>query len=101
MDHAGPDSTPYSVATTGGISVNAAEEVVVLPYDDEAAVEQILSQHRRELACVIFEPRAGILSQRINFFRTLYKITQSLEILLIFDEVASFRVGVAGLQGPL
>ncbi len=48
LDHAGPGSTPYSVATTGGISVNAAEEVVVLPYDDEAAVEKILSQHRRE-----------------------------------------------------
>ena len=72
--------------------------MVVLPYDDEAAVEQIFSQHRHELACVIFEPRAGILSQRINFIRALYKITQSPDILLIFDEGASFRVGTAGLQ---
>ena len=98
LDSAGPDSAPYSVPTAGGISPHASKEVVVLPYDDEPAVERLLRQHRRELACVIFEPRAGILAQRREFIQALHKMTQSNDILLILDEVASFRVGPGGMQ---
>ena len=67
LDKAGPASAPRSVSTAGGASPNAAGEVVVLPYNDENAAERLLARHRRELACVIFDPRAGILAQRAEF----------------------------------
>ena len=94
LDQAGPETTPHSVPTTGGISPNAPGEVVVLPYNDEVSVERLLHQHRDELACVIFDPRASILNRRPEFVQFVREITTKLDLLLIFDEIVGFRWGV-------
>jgi glutamate-1-semialdehyde 2,1-aminomutase len=80
------------------MSLGALSETLVLPYNDEAAVERLLTARRDELACVIFDPRAGILPQRREFVQFVRDITARLGILLIFDEIVGFRAGVAGLQ---
>lgn len=98
LDKAGPESTPHAVPTTGGISSKAPEEVVVLPYNDEDAVERLVTQHRDELACVIFDPKTGILPLRKEFVQAVRKITAQHDVLLIFDEIVGFRTCVGGLQ---
>ena len=98
VEIAGCETEPNSVPTAGGISPNAAREVIVLPYDDEAAVEALVTQHRHELACVIFDPKAGILPQRKAFVQSVREITRQNDVLLIFDEIVGFRVGTGGLQ---
>ena len=98
LDKAGPASAPRSVSTAGGASPNAAGEVVVLPYNDENAAERLLARHRRELACVIFDPRAGILSQRAEFAQFVCDMARRNNVLSIFDEIVGFRVGTGGLQ---
>ena len=98
LEEAGPEATPNAVPTAGGISPNATKEVVVLPYNDEAAVEQLITQHRHELACVIFDPKAGILPLRKAFVQFVGELTQQNGVLLIFDEIVGFRVGTGGLQ---
>lgn len=98
LDRAGPESAPYSVSGAGGASPNAAGEVVVLPYDDEDAAERLLARHRRELACVIFDPRAGILAQRAEFAQFVCDMARRHDVIVIFDEIVGFRVGTGGLQ---
>lgn len=98
LERAGPASAPNSVSTAGGASPNAAGEVVVLPYNDENAVERLLARYRRELACVIFDPRAGILSQRAEFAQFVCDMARRNNMLVIFDEIVGFRVGTGGLQ---
>lgn len=98
LDKAGPEDAPNSVPTAGGASPHAAQEVVVLPYDNEAAVERLVIRHRDELACVIFDPRAGILPQRKEFAQFVREVTQKNDVLLILDEIVGFRVGTGGLQ---
>lgn len=98
LDQAGPADAPHSVPTTGGISPNAPSEVVVLPYNDEAAVDKLIEKHRDELACVIFDPKAGVLPQRPEFARAVRDITRKHGVLLVFDEIVGFRMGVGGLQ---
>lgn len=98
LDRAGPESAPHSVSTAGGASPNAAGEVVVLPYDDEDAAERLLARHRRELACVIFDPRAGILAQRAEFAQFVCDMARRHDVIVIFDEIVGFRVGTGGLQ---
>ena len=98
LEKAGPASAPHSVSTAGGASPNAAGEVVVLPYNDENAVERLLARYRRELACVIFDPRAGILSQRAEFAQFVCDMARRNNMLVIFDEIVGFRVGAGGLQ---
>ncbi|MBI4552453.1 MAG: aminotransferase class III-fold pyridoxal phosphate-dependent enzyme [Candidatus Latescibacteria bacterium] len=98
LDRAGPETAPHAVPNAGGMSPHAAEEAVILPYDDEAAVERLITQHRHELACVIFDPKAGILPQRPAFVQAVREITRTNEVLLIVDEIVGFRVGTGGLQ---
>ena len=98
IDEAGPEDAPHSIATTGGLSVNAPGEVVVLPYDNEQAVERLIEQHRAELACVILDPKAGIVSIRPQFVQAVRAITKKHDVPMILDEIVGFRVGSGGLQ---
>ena len=98
LDRAGPIQAPHSVPGAGGISPHAAAEVLVLPYNDEAAVAKLVEAHAGELACVIFDPKAGLLPVRPEFARAVREITRRHGVLLIFDEIVGFRVGRGGLQ---
>ena len=98
LDKAGPASAPVAVAGTGGISPGALAEALILPYDDEAAVEALLKAHRHEVGCVLLDPKFGILPQRPEFVRFVREITRDLDMLLMFDEIVGFRMGHGGLQ---
>lgn len=99
LDRAGPDTAPYSVPTAGGISPSAIDEVIVLPYNDTAAVERIVSTHAEQLSCVILDPKAGILPVSDEFIRAVREITRKHDVLMILDEIVAFRLGPSGLQG--
>ena len=98
LDKAGPAEAPVAVPTAGGMAPHAAEEVVVLPYDDEAAVERLIEQHRDELACIIFDPKAGIWTLRREFVQAVREIARKNDVLFILDEIVGFRVARGGLQ---
>lgn len=98
IDAAGEVTNPISVPGAGGISPHAHEETVVLPYHDEESVERILLRHRDELACVMLDPKAGIMPIRPTFMRWVRDITRELGMLLVFDEIVGFRQGTGGLQ---
>ena len=98
LDRAGPEEAPHSVPGAGGMSPHAAGEVLVLPYNDEAAVARLLEEQARDLACVMFDPKAGMLPVRPEFARAVREITRRHGVLLIFDEIVGFRAGRGGLQ---
>jgi glutamate-1-semialdehyde 2,1-aminomutase len=98
LDLAGPSHAPSPVPTAGGISPAAASETLILPFDDEEAVERLVATHAHDLACVLFDPKAGLLDMRPEFARAVRDITRRHGVLLIFDEIVSFRTDVGGLQ---
>ena len=79
----------------------AAESVVVLPLHDADACETILRENAADLAAVIIDPlsTATGLSFRSAFLHRLRAVTRELGILLIFDEIVSFRLSMGGTQG--
>ena len=88
-------------AKVRGIPPNAAENVLIAPYDDVAAAEELVRKHQSDLAAVIVNPvftqgRLGLPSE--GYLASLREITQSHDLLLIFDEVISFRMGSGGAQ---
>ena len=100
LDAAGPADHPYSVAAPG-VPAAVADTVVVLPFNNPAAVETILRERGKEIAGVIVEPVmgvAGILAPRTGFLEMLRRVTEELGIVLIFDEVISFRLAYGGAQ---
>jgi len=101
----GPDDAPASVPVSGGLAPSAVDEVLVLPWNDAEAVERLLTPHAHSIAALIFDPlanRSGMAAPEPGFLAFLTDITRRLGIVLISDEVISFRVahgGAAALFG--
>ncbi|MCL5959807.1 MAG: aspartate aminotransferase family protein [Chloroflexi bacterium] len=98
----GPAEAPASVASSGGLADSVEKDVLVLPFNNRDAVERLLSQHGSSLAAVIVDPlsnRAGFPMPAPGFLDFLRAITRSYGIVLIYDEVISFRVAYSGAQG--
>ena len=98
----GPQNSPRSVLSSKGLAPGTAESVVVLPFNDPEACATIIHAHAEDLAAVIIDPlstAAGLTLPRPGFLESLRDVTTSLGILLIFDEVVSFRLSSGGTQG--
>lgn len=103
MVKAGSGLVTFGVSTSAGIPESTAKETIVLPLDDEAAVERIMKSHGNEIACIVIEPipaNNGLLLQRPEYLRFLKEISSQYGALLVFDEVISgFRTGFEGASG--
>ena len=102
-DHWGSNDMP-AVAHSRGTPQGVLDDVVVIPYHDALAGEQILHRHAGELAAVLFDPvasRVGMIPPRRDVVDMLVNFCESSGALLIFDEVVALRVGYGGAQGVL
>jgi glutamate-1-semialdehyde 2,1-aminomutase len=95
------------VATLGipgcpGIPEDVVALTLTVPFNDEAAVAEVVRREGADLACVIVEPVAanmGVVPPRDGFLAFLREITAANGILLVFDEVITgFRLGLGGAQ---
>jgi len=98
----GPEDEPAVVPTTGGLPPSLLNEVAVVQYNDTAAVERLMARHGSQLACLLVDPmsvRTGAPMPEPGFLDFLTDITRRHGVVLIYDEVISFRVGHRGAQG--
>ena len=98
---AGSRKRPKPVAWSAGVPAAVLKHVVVLPWNDPDACEKILDKHGRDIAALLVDPLlgiGGILPPREGFLERLREVTARLGILLLFDEVISFRVAPGGAQ---
>jgi glutamate-1-semialdehyde 2,1-aminomutase len=97
----GPSEAPASVASSGGLAESVESEVLVLPFNDSAGVERLLEQRGQNVAALIMDPlsqQAGFPRPHAGFYQFLRDVTRRLGILLIYDEVISFRLDYRGAQ---
>jgi glutamate-1-semialdehyde 2,1-aminomutase len=92
-------------ASSAGVPTGTAADTIVVPLDDEAALERAFDLCGSQLAAVILEPlpaNYGVLPQREHWLRQVAACCHAAGTLLIFDEVISgFRVGLQGMAGAL
>jgi len=101
VERLGPKEAPLSVPEAAGIPRETADQVIVLPFNDQEGVERILQHHRGEIAALIVEPipaLAGMIPPRDGFLPFLREITQKEGIVLIFDEIITLRLHPGGAQ---
>lgn len=94
----GEIDTPASVIEHG-TPPSIAADVVVMPWNNLGACQQLIEQNKDELAAVIVDPLPlgiGLISPRPGFMEFLREITDRHSILLISDEVLTFRLSYHG-----
>ena len=104
----GPDDwsaeDPVAKAYSRGTPQGALDDVVVIPFNEPQHAQRILERHADELSCIMIDTspmRMGSNLVRQEYLATLSDVAQKHGILLVFDEVISFRLGYAGSQGLL
>ena len=100
LDPSGPTPIPEHP----GLPQSILDQVIVLPYNDLDWCERVLRQNASEIACLIMEPvmsSFGYLPGEVDFLRGLRELTAELGIVLIYDEVQSFRIAPGGAQEAL
>jgi glutamate-1-semialdehyde 2,1-aminomutase len=97
LDPKGPTAIPEWPGQPPGVT----RDVIVMPYNDLERCAEILRRHKDEVACVIMEPvmsNIGYVPGRLDFLKGMRELTKELGIVLIFDEVQSFRLSQGGAQ---
>jgi glutamate-1-semialdehyde 2,1-aminomutase len=98
---AGGRGRPKPVASSAGVPPAVLKHTVVLPWNDGDACEAILEKEAPNLAALLVDPLLGIggvLPPVEGFLQRLRAITERHGIVLVFDEVISFRVAPGGAQ---
>lgn len=99
LTKAGPADSPIAVAPWPGMARGSEDQVVILPYGQRESVELILREQKDEIAAVFFDGKAGIYDLDPDFARFLRDLTRELGMVMVMDEVVSFRAGYSGYQG--
>ena len=97
---AGSGAATLGIPGSAGVPEGAAKDTIVVPYNDLASVEKLVSGG--DIAAIIIEPVAGnmgLVEPAPGYLEGLRAITAKFGTLLIFDEVMTgFRVAFGGAQ---
>ncbi|MCG8684510.1 MAG: aminotransferase class III-fold pyridoxal phosphate-dependent enzyme [Desulfobacterales bacterium] len=86
---------------TAGIPSAMTQDIIEVPFNDAAALEKSVSAHATDLAAVIMEPflgAGGVVLPQDWYLETVREVTKAHDVLLVFDEIFSFRVDTGGCQ---
>ena len=92
---------PNSVPVTAGTPENVKSDVVVFPYNDTERTLKLLEANKKDLACVLLDPvshRIGMFPIEEDYLIAIYNWTRKHKVLLVFDEVVTYRVTYSGAQ---
>jgi glutamate-1-semialdehyde 2,1-aminomutase len=91
---------PQGKRGSRGLSPAAESETLVAPFNDLERTASIIRAHRNELAAVIVEAVTvrGMITADAAFLQGLRNVTRESGVLLILDEVVTFRLAPGGAQ---
>ncbi len=94
------DSLP-GINVDPGVATSQLADVHVAPFNDLEALEAVLKTKAKEVAAIILEPMmgaGGMIPPLPNYLNGVRELADRYHVLLIFDEVLTFRLSVGGLQ---
>jgi glutamate-1-semialdehyde 2,1-aminomutase len=99
---AGSSATTLGTPNSPGVTTGTTQDTILCPFNDAAAVADVLERFPRQVAAVLLEPVAGnmgLVPPQPGYLEALRKLTENDGALLIFDEVMSgFRLAYGGAQ---
>lgn len=102
---AGSGPSQLGTPDSAGVTEGVARDVLTVPFNNLAALEEALNAWGPQVACVITEPivgNFGIVNPEPGYMEGVRALTRKHGALLIFDEViTAFRVTYGGAQKVL
>jgi glutamate-1-semialdehyde 2,1-aminomutase len=101
FDAGSDDSAERGRLDGPGLSPRLLDDVLVAPYNDSARAAEIIARHGGQIAAVIVEPvlnAGGTIPAKREFLSLLREKTAQHGIILIVDEVVTFRLAYGGIE---
>ena len=98
---AGDADRPIALPSSAGLPDGILDGVMIIPFNEPDVALRLLEENKDDLAAVIVEPvmgSVGMVPASHEFLTMLREFTEQNSIILIFDEVISFRVAPGGAQ---
>ena len=103
LNEAGPADEPVAVPESPGMAPGALDDMLVLGWNDLAAVDALFARHGQDIAGVIMEPvmvNGGVMAPAQGYLEGVQRLCTANGALFICDEVITgFRLGLGGAQG--
>jgi glutamate-1-semialdehyde 2,1-aminomutase len=101
IDKAGTLENPKSIADSKGVPQEIMDQVIIVPFNNIEVAKRLIELNHKDIAAFIIEPilgSAGMLEPDKEYLKFIREITKHYGIVLIFDEVVSFRLSTGGAQ---
>ncbi|NOU99462.1 aspartate aminotransferase family protein [Paenibacillus planticolens] len=99
---AGEHEAPKSLPGTSGLMKEVVESTLVIPFNDLAVAEKLLTDNQDRIAALILEPTMidiGYIPAKKEYLQGLRRLCDQLNIVLVFDELLTgFRDAPGGAQ---
>ncbi|MBW2368127.1 MAG: aminotransferase class III-fold pyridoxal phosphate-dependent enzyme, partial [Deltaproteobacteria bacterium] len=84
-----------------GIPTGVVKDMLVTPFNDLDTTEKLLKENKGKVAAIMLEPVLGTgggVAGEEGYLKGLRQLADQYEVLLIFDEIITFRVHEGGWQ---
>ena len=102
---AGSGAVTFGAPSSPGVTKGTAKDTLLADYNDLEGVQQLVQEHKDDIAAIIIEPVAGnmgCIPPEAAFIQGLKRICEHEGIFLVFDEVMTgFRLAPGGAQEVL
>ncbi|TGE15435.1 glutamate-1-semialdehyde 2,1-aminomutase [Hymenobacter elongatus] len=99
---AGSGALTLGTPDSPGVTAGVAQDTLTVPYNDLAAVKQVIEANKDQVAALILEPvvgNMGLVAPAAGYLQGLRDLCTEHGIVLIFDEVMTgFRLARGGAQ---
>ncbi len=103
-----PDTTeeglPRPRLSSRGVPESTLEGMLVAPFNDLDALRDLLRAHGDDVAGIILEPALGAgggVEPEPGYLHGVRQLADEFDVLLIFDEIMTFRQDVGGFQATI
>jgi len=84
-----------------GLPKSLMADTIVVPYNDKAALERALQEHKGQVAALLLEGlmgAAGMVPATDGYLQFARKVSSEHNVVFILDEIISFRLDYGGVQ---
>lgn len=99
--YSGSYDTLVHPPNAAGLPKSVETDQLTIPFNDKEVAEKAVRENKDQIACVVIEGMMGAAGQippKDGYLEHLRKVTRENDVLMVLDEVMTFRLDYGGIQ---